>query len=129
MGKRVPRTHAGGTWTKAQYFSFIRGALRQAARRYPVKHQVLDSVKQRVEGKRHRFEYQCALCKQAFQRKKVEVDHIKPAGSLNEYDDLPGFVERLYCEPDDLQVLCIPCHRDKTKVERAIARREKMKDD
>ena len=75
-----------------------------------------------MEGKRHRYEYQCANCKQKYPRKKVEVDHIEPAGSLLDYEHLPDFVRRLFCEPDGMQVLCIPCHREKTKRERAAAR-------
>lgn len=33
-----------------------------------------------------------------------------PAGSLKEYDDLPGFVERLFTSVDKLRVLCKQCH-------------------
>jgi 5-methylcytosine-specific restriction endonuclease McrA len=46
------------------------------------------------------------------------VDHIHPAGSLNCAADLPGFVERLFCEQDNLQVLCESCHDEKTKIEK-----------
>ena len=122
-GQRVPRTHAGGTWTKARYFSFIRGALRRAAQRYPVKFQVKEAARRpKPKGKagRHRFEYKCADCKKWFADKETEVDHIEGAGSLKEYDDLPGFCERLFCEPDNLQVLCKPCHRLKTNAERGL---------
>ena len=38
--------------------------------------------------------------------KKINVDHINAAGSLRSSKDLPGFVERLFCEVDNLQVLC-----------------------
>lgn len=118
MGKRVPRTHAGGTWTKAKYFSFIRGALRKAASRYPVKFQVLEAGKKRVEGKRHKFEYDCAHCGESFKGADIQVDHIEPAGSLKEYTDLPAFAETLFCEADNLQLLCKPCHQVKTNAER-----------
>lgn len=48
-------------------------------------------------------------------RKEVQIDHIEPAGSLKGFDDLPGFVERLFCEVDGLQVLCKDgCHNKKT---------------
>jgi len=47
--------------------------------------------------------------------KNVNVDHICPAGSLNSAQDLPGFVERLFCEIDNLQVLCEKCHNVKTQ--------------
>lgn len=119
--QRVPRTHAGGTWTKARYFSFIRGALRRAAQNYPVKYQVKELArrpKDKEKPGRHRFEYNCAHCDDWFPDKEVEVDHIIGAGSLKEYADLPGFTERLFCEADNMQILCKPCHQTKTNKER-----------
>lgn len=112
-----PRTHAGKTWTKARYFQFIRSVLRQAFMRYPVKQQVKNSNRKSVTGQRHKFEYLCAHCGEWFKDKEVEVDHIIGAGSLKDYEDLPGFVSRLYCEPDNMQILCKPCHAIKTAEE------------
>lgn len=111
---------AGGVWTNARYWSFIRSALRKAWMRYPVKQQALKAARRnnQSDNKRLKYEYQCNACKEWFQGKEVQVDHIKPAGSLRDYKDLPMFVERLFCEPDNLQVLCKPCHAIKTKQER-----------
>ena len=116
--QRVKRTKAGRQWTKARYFQFIRSALRQAFQRYPVKQKVLNDNRKNVTGKRHKFEYICAKCEKWFDRKGVEVDHIQPCGSLNDYKDLPGFVRRLFCEPKDMQILCKECHQEKTNKER-----------
>ena len=119
--QRVPRTHGGGAWTKSQYFGFIRGALRRAATRYPVKYQVKDAARRpKPEGTpgRHRFEFNCNHCDGWFKEADTEVDHIVPAGSLRDFDDLAGFCERLFCEPDNLQLLCKKCHRTKTNEER-----------
>lgn len=115
--QRVPRTHAAGNWTKSRYFGFIRGLLRSGFSRYPVKHAVkVESRRKKKNSKR--FEYQCASCNKWFPNSQTEVDHIEPAGSLKEYSDLPRFVENLFCEPDNLQVLCKPCHHKKTQDER-----------
>ena len=113
----VPRTHAGGNWTKSRYFQFIRSALRQAFTRYPVKYQVKDAAKRELKHKkgRQKWEYQCAKCQRWYPNKEIEVDHIDPAGSLKDYDDLPGFVERMFCESEGLQVLCKECHYGKTQ--------------
>ena len=116
--QRVPRTHAGGSWTKARYFGFIRSALRNAYSRYPPKFQAkVNSRRKTKTGKR--FEYQCAKCKKWYPNSQTEVDHIEPAGSLRSYEDLPAFVEKLFCEPDGLQVMCKTCHQRKTNEENA----------
>lgn len=114
--QRVARTHAGGTWTKARYFSFIRSALRKAWSRYPVRFQVLKAASKPYTGKdtRRKWSYKCAQCKKWFMQKDVEVDHITPCGSLKEYTDLPRFVATLFCEEDNLRVVCKPCHKEIT---------------
>ena len=68
--------------------------------------------------KRTKWEYTCADCNEWFKTKEVEVDHIVPAGSLKDYSDLAGFCERLFCEADNLRVLCKPCHKKRTDEER-----------
>lgn len=119
MGKQlVPRTRAGNTWTEARYWQFIRSALRQAYSRYPVKFQVKKEAERTVEGFRHKYEYQCAECSGWFTNKEIQVDHIEPAGKLSNYKDLAGFVKRLFCEADGMQVLCLECHQSKTNAER-----------
>lgn len=116
---RGVKNKAGGTWTTSRYFSFIRSALRQAWSKYPVKFQVMNAAKKDVDWGRTRYAYQCADCKELFKATDVQVDHIKPAGSLKTYKDLPKFVETLFCESDNLQVLCKECHAKKTKEEKA----------
>lgn len=46
------------------------------------------------------------------------MDHIEPVGTLKSFDDLPGFVERMFVGVDKLQVLCSTCHQIKTNKER-----------
>lgn len=95
--------------------------------RYPSKYAALANAKRlrpRGAAGKHTFEYQCAECKGWFEAKNVAVDHIVPAGSLKAYSDLPGFVERLFCEPENLQVLCTVDHAWKTAAERAARKKE-----
>jgi 5-methylcytosine-specific restriction endonuclease McrA len=67
---------------------------------------------------RQKYEYQCAACNKWYKGADVQVDHIVPCGSLKSYDDLPRFVKLMFCEADNLQVLCKECHQDKTNKER-----------
>jgi 5-methylcytosine-specific restriction endonuclease McrA len=80
----------------------------------------MNRAKRKYEGenKRQKFAYECGPCKGLFKAKDVQVDHIQPAGSLLSRQDLPQFVERLYCGEDGLQVLCKQCHQIKTNKER-----------
>jgi 5-methylcytosine-specific restriction endonuclease McrA len=117
---RVPKTRNSGTLTESAFWSFIRSALRQKSRWWKPISEAKAKSKRPYTGplKRQKFEYQCNQCKGWFPDKKINVDHIIPAGTLTCGDDLPGFIERLFCEIDNLQVLCETCHDKKTKSEK-----------
>lgn len=117
---RVPRTRNNFTMTEAAFWSWIRSGLRQKSRWWKPVAEAKKRARIPYKGpnKRLKWVYVCANCKNQFKGNEVNVDHIIPAGTLKCYDDLPGFVERLFCEADGLQVLCNPCHNKKTKRER-----------
>jgi 5-methylcytosine-specific restriction endonuclease McrA len=117
---RVAKTRNNGTMTESAFWSFIRSALRQKSRWWKPITQCKANAKRKYKGpnKRQKFEYQCASCKQWYAEKNINVDHIIPAGTLTCSNDLPGFVDRLFCEIDNLQVLCSGCHDIKTKAEK-----------
>jgi len=114
------KTRNSKTMTESAFWSFIRSGLRQKSRWWKPITECKLKAKRVYKGpnKRQKFEYQCNTCKLWFAEKHINVDHIQPAGSLNCAQDLPGFVERLFCEIDNLQVLCSECHNAKTKLEK-----------
>lgn len=64
--------------------------------------------------------YKCASCEAEFPMKKVQVDHKKPVVHPKDgFVDWDTFINRLYVEKSNLQVLCKPCHEVKSKSERA----------
>lgn len=118
----VPRTRNAGTMTESMFWSWLRSILRRASMRWkPISQAKMKNRRTKpasVSGK-HKFEYQCNSCKQWFpekvgKNKMIEIDHIEETGSLRCAEDLPGFVTRLFCEVDGLQVLCTKCHDSKT---------------
>jgi 5-methylcytosine-specific restriction endonuclease McrA len=114
----------------------IRGAIRRIFSRSPVKIEVLKKVRREVpkynkdgsRSKKDSVQYQCAVCKLWVGSTKVEVDHIIPVIEMNEqgFVDWNTFVERLFCGPENLQVICDPCHDKKTQEERM--KRQAVKD-
>lgn len=116
----APKTRNAGTMTESAFWSFIRSTLRQKSRWWKPIGQAKDAAKRKYKGpnKRQKWEYQCAECSNWFPNTEINVDHRIPAGTLRCANDLPGFVERLFCEVDNLQVLCTKCHDKKTQHEK-----------
>lgn len=117
---RVAKTRNSGTMTESAFWSFIRSALRNKSRWWKPITECKQKARRPYTGpnKRLKYEYQCNQCKGWYPEKQINVDHIIPAGTLTCSADLAGFIERLFCEQENLQVLCEKCHDVKTKLER-----------
>jgi len=117
----TPKTRNAGTMTESAFWSFIRSTLRQKSRWWKPVSQAKEAAKRKYKGpnKRQKWEYECNICKKYYANTEINVDHIIPAGTLRCSNDLPGFVERLFCEVDNLQVLCNVCHNKKTQDEKS----------
>ena len=117
---RTPPFEALPSWSTAKFFGFLRSGLRASYNKWPNKWEVLKKAQRPYQGpdKRCKWEYVCAGCGKLYKSADVSVDHIIPAGSLNSFDDLPGFCQRLFCGVDGLQLLCKGCHQEKTAQER-----------
>ena len=115
----VEKTRNSARWTEARFRGFVVSALRSASRRWPPKYERLaDScigVKRNKKTGRDAKHYSCSICEGEFPQREVQVDHIVPVGSCPTWDI---FIEKLFCEKDNLQVVCKPCHKIKTKEER-----------
>ena len=118
---RVAKTRAGGRWSEAKFFGFIRSALRSASVRWPPKADAIRAARKPYVGpnKRQKWTCHCALCGKWHKLSDLQADHITPCGSLRCFDDLAGFVERMFCEQDGFRILCKPCHKTITAIERA----------
>lgn len=109
----------GGKWTKGRFDSFVTSLLRSGSRRWEPKYTCLNEAKteKKINKATGRVaqHFLCNSCKQDFPAKDVQVDHIDPIGKNRSWDE---FINRLFCELSNLQVLCKACHSEKTKRER-----------
>ena len=113
----------GGEWTDSRFRSFVTSALRAASRRWPPKFKALKEAfvgrKTNKKTGKLAMHYKCAKCKKHFVATDVQVDHIFPV-----VDPKTGFVswdlfiDRIFCEIENLQVMCKPCHKVKTEEEK-----------
>lgn len=118
--KITPKPFNAGTMTVSGFWGMIRSALRQKSRWWKPITQVKLAARRKYKGKnkRQKWEYECSNCHKWYAEKHINVDHVIPCGTLRCGDDLKGFVERLFCESDNLAVLCKTCHDTKTKQEK-----------
>jgi 5-methylcytosine-specific restriction endonuclease McrA len=125
---KAPKTRNSATMTEAAFWQFIRSVLRQKSRWWKPISECKQLVRRKYRGsnRRQKWEYQCAECKGWFSDKEIAVDHIKPAGSLSKPEDLAGFVSRLFCEVDGLQVLCDKHHDAKTIIDKEMIKQSKL---
>lgn len=72
--------------------------------------------------------YRCAKCKKLEAGYKVQVDHIQPVirpGTVLEGLSWDEYVDRVWCDEKNLQVLCLNCHQLKSQCENSERRRIK----
>lgn len=110
--------------------NLIKGALRRVFARSEL-HQVaikntvvpFDSVPIEIRNKRKRVKTwcKCPLCGKYEAKSKMPVDHKEPliaiGKTLTNYTWDAIIEERLWCEPSNLQAICIDCHKLKSKTE------------
>lgn len=119
------KPYNGGQWTEARMRSFIKSALRQASLRWPPRNRV------RVDARVERGKYRCAGYKRKSHivpasikvgERRVNnavVDHIDPVIPLTTgFSGWDEVIKRMFCEADNLQILCHECHKNKTDDER-----------
>lgn len=109
----------------------IKGALRRVFSRSDLRRAVIDTAEiQHSDPKRARVKRwcRCTECKEPTPRYLMQLDHNIPVVGLQEQFDmlsLDVFVDRLWCEENNLTPLCKPCHTIKTKSEMKLRRQFK----
>jgi len=119
--------------------SAVRSAIRRVFSRSPIVIEAMKKVRRErpwlkkdgSKASKPRVEYLCASCGEYHMGKNIQVDHRIPV-----IDQAVGFVswevfiERLFCGPENLDVLCKPCHKQKSDIEKklGVERRKRLKE-
>lgn len=129
------KTRCSGQWTEAKFRSFVVGNLRRVTNKWAP----INEVKK--EARISRGFYRCKGCGgtapttivvDGKRVKNIFVDHINPIVDPSVgWVSWDAFIEGLFSEKDNLQLLCKSCHDEKTEEERdiAVARRRKEKEE
>ncbi len=110
------KTRCSGQWTEARFSSFIKSGLRQNTRKWEPIQRCLK------EARVSRGLYMCNGCKEEVpksvideeKRKRVNnihVDHIEPVVPVTGWVSWDSCINNMFCEIDNLQVLCGACHK------------------
>jgi len=107
----------------------IIGALRRVFARSEIRKAILaKAVDHTKVGPRKGRLYICNKCKDSFPSNQVNVDHIVPVVPIGmTASDIPIDIiaKNMWCDSDNLQVLCKECHHKKSLLENAMRRAHK----
>jgi len=111
--------------------SAIRSAVRRTFSRSPMVREVMMKVRRErpwflkdgSQAAKPRVEFMCSSCGEWHMGKNIQVDHIEPVVDPNAgFIDWNTFISRLFCDVDNLAVLCKICHEKKTNEEKRVAK-------
>lgn len=126
MDKKLPNLY---TWLVPK--------LRQAARMWPGKNIARDAAKEKIHigfykngNPEYKTMYKCAECQGLFDIKETHVDHKTPVVGPEGFTNWDDYITRMFCDYNNLQVLCLICHgfkSDQENKERRENRKNKLK--
>lgn len=107
--------------TESAYFSYLRGCIRLAWVKNPVKLKLLNKRKKQIPNpnygkprntKKTVMGATCEICLKDYPMKFIQVDHITGGNySLRSVDDIQGFFESIcIVTEDELRLVCLYCH-------------------
>lgn len=116
------KTRCGGRWTEARFKTFVKSLIRSGTQRWAP---IQDCL---VAARTRRGYSECASCKKEVpnyvkvggrRKKNVVADHIDPVVPVTGWVSWDALIEAMFCEKDNLQALCLDCHKVKCAEEAA----------
>lgn len=126
MRKKKQGTRNSGQWTEGRFNAFIKSLLRAGSLRWGPRYESLKRafIKNGINpstGRKCKL-HKCSGCSSLLPASKLVVDHIIPVvDPVSGFTNWHDYIERLFCEVDNFQVLCSPCHHQKTNKETALS--------
>lgn len=127
---KTPKTRCGGRWTEARYQGFIKNQLRSATRKWAP---ISDCLK---KARTKRGHYLCNKCGKEVTTtkvingrrvKNVSVDHVDPIVPVTGWVGWEDYINKMFCEEDNLQLLCKTCHDEKSALEQTQRKKYRKK--
>lgn len=107
-----------------QEAGLIKGSLRRVFGRSELRRSIIDKaiVKGYKDPKRKavKFWVKCEECGKMEAKSNVQIDHKIPLVPIDKsLEDMTWdeVINRLWCAEENLQILCLPCHKQKTAIE------------
>lgn len=103
--------------------NLLKGAIRRVFSRSELRKKVIDAAKvEHSDPKRPRVSKwsRCAVCEQIEAQYRMSVDHIDPIIPVDtalERMTWNTVIDRTWCEENNLQAICPPCHTQKSRLE------------
>lgn len=111
--------------------NLIKGALRRVFSRSDLRRAAIDASRiEHSDPERPRVKKwsMCPFCKTPTATYEMQVDHVVPIVPLDsalEYMTADELIDRIWCDPDNLLAICVPCHKIKTKAETKLRKQYK----
>lgn len=101
-------------------FKWVKPHIERISCKWAPRGKVLNNARRvsQLPDKRTKWEYQCNGCKEWFKKKYIQLDHIVPKGKYSK-ETFFVWLDKLFCPASGFQVLCIPCHKQKSATEHA----------
>lgn len=108
--------------------SYIISTLRAASFRIPVRVGYTARKECIARAKLGRGQYECNSCRGVFKQYQLKIDHVLPVVDIKlGFQGWDVFINRLFCNTDNLSAICSTCHDSKSAVERELRKAYKPK--
>lgn len=108
--------------------------LRRISSMWPAKNEALKLAKEKIHigfykngNPMYKTVVRCNACKELHVEDNIDVDHIIPIAGLEGFTDWNSYIPKLFCTVENLQCLCKPCHKEKSKAEAAQRKLSRLK--